>query len=78
MCHTDAKPCLCPECGRSVKNDRQLRDHMRVVHAVNADGKKMDYVTKVSSKFRQELTLNAILLVEVPRRFYFRYCRLNA
>eukprot|EP00088_Acartia_fossae_P035053 TRINITY_DN3606_c0_g1_i1.p1 TRINITY_DN3606_c0_g1~~TRINITY_DN3606_c0_g1_i1.p1 ORF type:complete len:1271 (+),score=290.21 TRINITY_DN3606_c0_g1_i1:63-3875(+) len=45
-CHTEGQPCLCPECGRSVKNDRQLRDHMRVVHAVNGDGKKLDHVAK--------------------------------
>lgn len=46
--HVDEKPFLCPDCGRAVKNDKQLKEHMKTVHKIGIDGEKIKNVhTKV-------------------------------
>jgi len=42
--HLDDKPFLCPDCGRAVKNDKQLKEHMKVVHKVGPDGAHLEQV----------------------------------
>jgi len=44
LSHVEEKPFLCPDCGRAVKNDKQLKKHMRVVHKLGPDGAKLEYV----------------------------------
>jgi len=36
--HKIDKPFLCPDCGRALKNDKQLKEHMRTVHQSTIDG----------------------------------------
>lgn len=38
---------LCPECGRGVKDDRQLKQHLRTVHGRTKDGTKLENIEKV-------------------------------
>ena len=38
---------LCPECGRGVKDDRQLKQHLRTVHGLTKDGTKLENIEKV-------------------------------
>ena len=48
LSHVEEKPFLCPDCGRAVKNDKQLKKHMRVVHKLGPDGAKLEYVEQVN------------------------------
>ena len=48
---------LCPECGRGVKDDRQLKQHLRTVHGLTKDGTKLENIEKVRVVYKGGLNL---------------------
>lgn len=52
--HIELNPCLCPECGRAVKNERQLKEHMKTVHKISLEGTKIEFIVEHSCDICQQ------------------------